>query len=106
MAVARSTKVCLVKDKAEERVIFAHERADSQEGAEACRPNVHDLKEVLAERLARTWYDNEDDEIADAPQKVVERLRCPQPGTGLALDLAHTPSPLSRNCTNLHEILN
>jgi len=40
--------------------------------------DVHDLKEGLADRLARTWYDNEDDEIADTSHRVVELVHAGQ----------------------------
>jgi hypothetical protein len=72
-AVARTTRsVALAKDEAEERVILADERADSQERAQARHLDVHDLKEARAERLARTFYHNEDDEIARCLPRVVE----------------------------------
>src|SRR5262249_1821293 len=42
---------------------------------EAPRLTVHDLKGALAERLARTWHDNENNEIADASHTVVELVQ-------------------------------
>jgi hypothetical protein len=41
----------------------------------ARRFDVHDLKEALAERLARTGHDTEDDEIAYASHAVVELVQ-------------------------------
>ena len=65
-------KCCLPNHEAEERLKLAAERLDRDEGEEARRPDVHDLKEALAERLAKTWHDHGDDEIAISSHTVVE----------------------------------
>ena len=63
-------KCCLAKDQAHKRAELAAERADPEEGLEPRRPNVDDLKEALAERLATTSHGH--NEIADASHRVVE----------------------------------
>ena len=56
-------KCCLPKEEAEKRAALADEQANREEGTMARRFDVHYLKEALAERLARTGHDDEDDEI-------------------------------------------
>jgi Flp pilus assembly protein TadD len=78
-------KCCLPKDEAQKRAALADEQANREEGTMARRFDVHDLKEALAERLARTGHDNEDDEIAYASHAVVELV---QAGTLAAAEAA------------------
>jgi hypothetical protein len=68
-------KCCLPNHDAEERLKLAAERLDRDQGEEPRRPDVHDLKEALADRLAQMWHAHGDDEIAVASHVVVELVQ-------------------------------